>query len=170
MQEAKETNKAGVLGLTSRARARKAETVDAVAVRGVLQRWVRAPTISQRVALRSRIILLLLEGVPTRQVASRLGVSRNTVGLWMKRFAETGVTALLRDAPGRGRHARMTAATMRDRLREANLLRPDDLPVSMRRAAAILGVSPTSVWRALHETSISPGRGHRPRSRIPADS
>jgi biotin operon repressor len=44
---------------------------------------------------------------------------------------------------------------MRDRLREANLLRPDDQPVSMRRAAEFLGVSATSVWRALHKSPLS---------------
>jgi transposase len=159
VQAAEET--ADVLKLSSRARARKAETLDDPAVRGVLQLWVRAPTTPQRVVLRSRIILLLLEGLSTRRAASRLGVSRTTVELWTKRFAENGVNTLLRDAPGRGRHARMTAAMMRDRLRQANLLRPDDVPVSMRRAAAVLGVSPSSVWRALHEASISPGRRHR---------
>jgi transposase len=170
MQEAEETVTADVLTLGSRAPARKAETLDDPAVRGVLQLWVRAPTTPQRVVLRSRIILLLLEGLSTRKAASRLGVSRTTVELWTKRFAENGVNTLLRDAPGRGRHARMTAAMMRDRLRQANLLRPDDLPVSMRRAAAVLGVSPSSVWRALHEASISRGAGIRGRSRMPADS
>jgi hypothetical protein len=71
------------------------------------------------------------------------------------RFAEDGTRALLHDAPGRGRHVSIPPATMRDRLREANLLRPDDQPVSMRRAAEFLGVSATSVWRALHKSPLS---------------
>jgi outer membrane protein OmpA-like peptidoglycan-associated protein len=107
----------------------------------------------QRVAQRSRIVLLALDGIRTREIASILAVSRATVRLWTKRFAERGPEALLHDAPGRGRHPRMTAASMCARLRQANLLGPNDMPVSMRRAARLLGVSATSVWRTLNRRS-----------------
>lgn len=68
-----------------------------------LERWVRARTAPQRTALRSRIVLMLSEGLSAREVARRLAVSRHTVGLWRKRYMEEGYPALLTDRPGRGR-------------------------------------------------------------------
>ena len=130
--------------------------------RNLLRHWVRAPTTPQRVVQRSRIILLFLDGLRTPEIAARVGVSKQTVGLWTKRFAATGPDGLLHDAPGRGRHAVMTADVMRQRLRQAKLLRPDEKPVSVRRAADFLGVSATAVWRALDRPSL-PKRRPRPK-------
>jgi len=68
-----------------------------------LEHWVRAPTTQQRLVLRSRIVLLLAEGLSARQVARRLGVSRHTVDLWRKRYLQQGCDTLAHDRPGRGR-------------------------------------------------------------------
>ena len=69
--------------------------VSKLSSRAVLEHWVRAPTTSQRVAQRSRIVLLALDGVGTRDISSILAVSTATVRLWTKRFAENGPEALL---------------------------------------------------------------------------
>jgi transposase-like protein len=127
--------------------------------REVLQRWVRAPTTPQRVARRSRIVLLALEGLRDDEIAARLNVSRPTVKLWRRRFAEYGPEGLVHDAAGRGRHACISSLTMWDRLRQANLLGTDGLPVSIRRAAAFLGVSASSVWRAVKKVHAA-ARSH----------
>lgn len=74
--------------------------------RATLERWVRMPTATQRVVRRSRIVLLLDEGLTAREVARRLGVSRQTVDLWRRRYADEGRDALTRDRPGRGRKRR----------------------------------------------------------------
>jgi DNA-directed RNA polymerase specialized sigma24 family protein len=66
--------------------------------RRTLERWIRMPTAPQRLVLRSRI-----DGCPAREIARRLGVSRPTVALWRRRYAEEGCDALTRDRPGRGR-------------------------------------------------------------------
>jgi DNA-directed RNA polymerase specialized sigma24 family protein len=68
-----------------------------------LETWIRAPATRQRTVLRSRIVLLLGEGLSAREVARRLGVSRHTVDLWRSRFQAEGREALTRDRPGRGR-------------------------------------------------------------------
>lgn len=78
--------------------------------RQTLERWVRMPTAPQRLVLRSRIVLLLADGCPARQVARRLGVSRPTVALWRRRYANDGITALAGDRPGRGRKRSRAAA------------------------------------------------------------
>ena len=121
--------------------------------RALLERWVRAGTTSQRVAKRSRIVLLALDGVD--DIAAREGVSPRTVKLWISRFQVGGARALLRDAPGRGRRPTFDAKALLDRLRNANLLRADGHPSSLRRAAAVLQVSPSAVWRALRKADVA---------------
>ena len=74
--------------------------------RQTLERWIRMPTAPQRLVLRSRIVLMLADGCPAREVARRLGVSRPTVALWRRRYAAEGCAALTRDRPGRGRKRR----------------------------------------------------------------
>jgi transposase len=71
--------------------------------RKTLERWIRTPTAPQRLVLRSRIVLLLADGCPSRQVARCLGISRPTVALWRQRYESDGITALAGDRPGRGR-------------------------------------------------------------------
>jgi hypothetical protein len=73
--------------------------------RSTLERWVRAPTTPQRVALRSRIVLLLLagDGLSGREVARTLTISRHSVDLWRARYLAGGCEALKLDKPGRGR-------------------------------------------------------------------
>ena len=71
--------------------------------RQTLQRWVRARTTPQGLVLRSRILLLLAEGLSARAAAQRLGISRHTVDLWRARFEALGCDALTHDQPGRGR-------------------------------------------------------------------
>jgi transposase len=121
--------------------------------RRVLERWVRAGTTPQRLVCRSRIVLLMLDGVRTDEIAEHLGVARGTVRLWISRFKGGGPEALLHDAPGRGRHARLESQTMTDVLRNANLLDRDGRPISLRRAAAALGVSASAVWRAMKRSA-----------------
>jgi DNA-binding NarL/FixJ family response regulator len=71
--------------------------------RATLERWIRSGTTPQRTVLRSRIILLLSDGLTAREVARRLEVSRHTVDLWRKRYLDEGIETLTRDRPGRGR-------------------------------------------------------------------
>lgn len=117
--------------------------------RAQLERWVRAATTPQRVVWRSRIALLALDGLSSAEIGSRLSISLPTIRLWLRRFATGGAAALLHDAPGRGRHALLDPSAMMSRLREAHLLGGDGEPVSLRDAARHLGVSPSTVRRAL---------------------
>src|SRR5437667_10656531 len=68
-----------------------------------LERWARAGSTPQRLALRSQIVLALGEGLSARAVARKLGVARHTVDLWRKRYEKDGCEALVKDKPGRGR-------------------------------------------------------------------
>ena len=116
-----------------------------------LEQWVRAATTPQRVVWRSRIVLLGLDGHSATEIAAQIGVSHPTVRLWLRRFANAGANALLHDAPGRGRHPLIDPATLMTRLREAHLVGADGQPTSLRDAAKYLGVSASTVWRALRK-------------------
>jgi transposase len=119
--------------------------------RAQLVKWIRSSTTPQRVARRSRIVLLSLEGASVDVIATQVGVSRPTVLLWRRRFEEGGPAALLHDAPGRGRRPSVDVAVVRQQLAAADLLDADGRVVNLRRAAACLHVSRASLWRALHK-------------------
>ncbi len=54
------------------------------------------------IAQRSRMVLLAAEGLSNRAIASQVGVSSATVGLWRRRFADKGLAGL-EEAPRGGR-------------------------------------------------------------------
>lgn len=68
-----------------------------------MEQWLAAHGTPQRVALRCRIVLAAGEGQSDGAIAAALAVSRPTVILWRKRFAEQALEGLWNIAPGRGR-------------------------------------------------------------------
>lgn len=116
--------------------------------RQLLRTWIRTGTTPQRVARRARIVLLAAEGCSSREIAHRLGVSTHTVSLWCRRFQAGGSTALMHDAPGRGRKVTVTAdadAKVRTLLASP----PPARRWTVRSLAAALGISRASVHRVL---------------------
>jgi transposase len=76
--------------------------------RGQLQGWVRRRKTGQALATRARIVLACAEpGSTNGGVAAALGVSRPTVALWRRRFAERGLDGLL-DEPRPGAPRKIT--------------------------------------------------------------
>ena len=67
-----------------------------------LNRRVRAHTSTQRAAKRARIILLAAQGMPSRQIAKRVGISEAYVAGWRRRFVARGMAGL-DDEPRPGR-------------------------------------------------------------------
>lgn len=74
--------------------------------RDTLERWARQRTAEYRIVRRSRILLLLVDGMSAREVARVLLTTRHTVDLWRRRFEAEGVESILKDRPGRGRRRR----------------------------------------------------------------
>src|SRR5260370_1798833 len=73
-----------------------------------LGRWARGTKVSVGDRFRARIILLRLEGRAETEVASTLGCSMRAACKRSKRFDGYGIAGL-KDAPGRGRKARLPA-------------------------------------------------------------
>ena len=72
------------------------------AERDQLTRWARRAKSSQALALRSKIVLACAEGLPSREVAERLGAHEDTVGKWRRRFLAQRLDGLAdEDRPGR---------------------------------------------------------------------
>jgi transposase len=108
---------------------------------------------------RSRIVLLWSNDVSVATIATRLHVARGTVRLWIRRFAQGGLAAIQRDAPGRGRrrgsspvHALMVLEATRERI--ARGTRP-----TARQVAADARVSAASVCRIWKRYGVAPRAG-----------
>ncbi len=74
--------------------------------RGILNRWVRAKGQPAKVVERARIVLLADQGVGTKEIVHRVGVSKPTVIGWKKRYAADGIAGL-EDRPKPGRPAQI---------------------------------------------------------------
>jgi transposase len=123
--------------------------------RRLLERNVRAAKTEQRLALRSRIILLAADGLGTNAIAAQLHVSPATVSKWRLRFARTGLEGL-RDAPRSGAPGRYTEETERRILAKLDEPLPrGETTWTARLLAGELGdVSEDQVWRVFRRHGI----------------
>jgi transposase len=123
----------------------------------LLQRWARSGTTPHRVVLRSRIVLLALDGWSPRQIAGRCGASVGTVRLWITRAAHQGVWCIWHDAPGRGRKRTIAPAVVAEIASFAPRADPsaDRRANGLRAVARRFGVSATTVRRIWHAASTA---------------
>jgi transposase len=113
---------------------------------------------AQALALRARIILACAEGGQNKVIAARMGLDRETVGKWRRRFAEHRLEGL-RDEPRSG-----APRTLEDARIEAVIVRtleslpPDATHWSSRGMAKASGVSISSVQRIWRAFGLQPHR------------
>jgi len=72
--------------------------------RKVLEKNTRSRAVSIRLSERSQIILLAAEGLENKEIAQRLHMPPNRVGIWRNRFAEGGIKAISSDLPRGANH------------------------------------------------------------------
>jgi putative transposase len=87
--------------------------------RQALEHVVRASTTPQATAARARLVGLAAEGMSTRQIAQRLGLTRNTVQLWRGRWATAAETLQAAELEGGDGDDRALAAVVRSVLADA---------------------------------------------------
>jgi transposase len=79
--------------------------------RRALKRAARSQAAPHRQVVRARIVLGAAAGLPTAQIARRVGVTPNTVRKWRRRFCTEGYAGL-RDRPRPGRPRAFAAAVV----------------------------------------------------------
>lgn len=126
--------------------------------RSELRGWARRPKTAQAHALRARIILRCADGWSNTAIGEELGVTRQTVGKWRRRFLAMGLDGLL-DAPRPGAPRtigdedveRVIAATLEQTPRNATHW-------STRSMAETTGLSQSSISRIWRAFNLQPHR------------
>lgn len=122
-----------------------------------LQQWARGRRTPARLVLRAKIVLLAAAQHENRHIATVVGTSRQTVGLWRQRFATSRLAGIVQDAPRGGRppqarhalEARIVTTTTQAPPRTATQW-------SLRTLAAHLGTNPTLVHRVWKAHGLKP--------------
>jgi transposase len=126
------------------------------AERNQLLAWARTRTSPHRLVVRSRVILLADTGLSIRAIATRLSVSPATVRLWRDRFARSGLPALARDRPGRGRPPGMSSATVMAVLEAMRSHGHETRAWTTRTLATVARTSHATVWRIWQRYGLGP--------------
>jgi transposase len=123
--------------------------------RGALELNVRGAKTEQRLAFRSRIILLAADGVGTNAIAAQLQASPATVSKWRVRFSRVGLEGLA-DAPRCGAPARYSKETeLRILARLDEAVPAGETVWTARLLVKELGdVSADHVWRVFRRHGI----------------
>ncbi len=126
--------------------------------REVLQRYTRRAKTSQRLALRSRIVLQCSMGLNNQQVATKLNINPKTVGKWRTRFAAERIDGLM-DAPRPGAPRQIGD----DKVEDVIVATLETLPRgasrwSTRDMAKQAGISRESVGRIWRAFGLKPHR------------
>jgi transposase len=121
-----------------------------------LRSWSRRPKSSQRLALRSRIVLACAKGASNTAVAAELGVKQQTVGKWRERFVEKRLDGLT-DEPRPGAPRTITDAEVEDVVTRTLESKPKDATHwSTRGMAAATGLSQTAISRIWRTFGLKP--------------
>lgn len=124
--------------------------------RRALQEWAGRGD-EEEIARRARIVLGVSAGRSNAAVARELGVSRPTVALWRRRFAEGGLEALATIKEGRGRRPSLPPHKTRLILDVAQRPPPPGMTRWTTRAMADhAGVSPDTVQRLWRDHGVRP--------------
>jgi putative transposase len=123
-----------------------------------LEALVNSRSLPHALANRARIVLLAAQGVQNLDIAQKVGLNRNDVGKWRKRFLQEGVGGLYEGMrPGRPRSigderiARLVTRTLRQQPRNATHW-------TTRLIAEQTGISKSTVQRVWSAFGLQPHR------------
>lgn len=125
--------------------------------RVALRRWARGRNTPVRLMQRAKMVLMAAEGQQNNQIAKTLGVQPSTVGRWRKRFAQSGLAGIAKDAPRGGRkptkQVRWAKRIVETTLHETP---PNATHWSIRTLAKHLGICPNLVHRVWRVHNLKP--------------
>lgn len=126
--------------------------------RAKLEQWARRPKSSQRLALRSRIVLACAAGKSNTQVAHELRITMPTVGKWRSRFVAHRLEGLV-DEPRPGAPRTITDAQVEEVITRTLESKPEAATHwSSRGMAQRVGLSQTAIVRIWHAFGLQPHR------------
>lgn len=123
----------------------------------LLEKWASGRRTEARLVLRAKIVLLAGDGLENLEIADQLGTSRQTVGLWRMRYAESGRAGIEKDAPRGGRPDQARRAAEQRIIEMTTQQKPRNATQwSTRLLAQKLGVSRTMVHRVWQANGLKP--------------
>jgi transposase len=126
--------------------------------RELLEAWTRRQKTANALAMRARIVLAAVGGESNTEIARRLGVHRNTVSMWRRRFVEYRVDGLL-DEPRPGQPRKISDAKVEEVITKTLESAPADATHwSTRSMAAEVGLNQTAVARIWRAFGLQPHR------------
>lgn len=136
----------------------KAALVVTTEQREQLEAWARRRKTAQALALRARIVLRCAQGRDDSEVAGQVGMTRQTVGRWRRRFIERGVDGLL-DEPRPGAPRQISDAVVEKVVTLTLESQPRDATHwSTRSLARKTGLSRSSIARIWRAFGLRPHR------------
>lgn len=127
----------------------------------MLRAWTRRRTSAAALSLRARIVLACAAGQGNTQIAAGLGVHRNTVALWRRRFLEHRLDGLL-DEPRPGQPRKISDQKVEEVITKTLEGAPKDATHwSTRSMAAEVGLNQTAVARIWRAFGLQPHRQER---------
>ncbi len=127
------------------------------AERTQLQQWARGRRTPARLMLRAKIVLLAADRQENRHIATVVGTSRQTVGLWRQRFATHRLAGIVQDAPRGGRPPQSRQALAARIVKTTTQTPPRAVTHwSLRTLAQHLGTNPTLVHRVWKAHGLKP--------------
>lgn len=126
--------------------------------RSTLERLTRRPKTEKRLAERARIVLLSADNKPNTHIASQLGITRETVGKWRRRFLAKRLDGLF-DEPRPGAPRKVTDEHV-ERVITMTLEQtpPHATHWSTRSMAKAANLSQTAISRIWRTFNIQPHR------------
>jgi transposase len=124
-----------------------------------LERMCSVRSSALRVQERAQIVLLASEGLQNKQIAERLKMDLDKIGRWRRRYAESGLSGIIKDKARPGRIPAISTSLRSRIIKLTVTTKPEGATQWSRESMAKkVGVSPSTVGRVWAANGLKPHR------------